>query len=122
MLSFPRWFSRTAALCALVGAAFLVFVAIAFASVTFTYAQGINGVGGRFNTVGYAPRDFNKVWHEQGYLWGLYYCTPQICDLNEVTGTANPTLDSRNAGYAMAFCHNHNDNSTVIWTCQTTHT
>lgn len=111
--------SRKFILVAAVATASLVFVAAALASTTFTYAQGQDGVGGRFQTTGYDTRDFNKVWHHAGELWGLYYCSPSQCQLNEVTGTANPTQDSSNYSNGMSICHNHNDNSTVIWTCQT---
>lgn len=92
----------------------------ALASV-FTYAQGINGVNGIFNTPGYSGRDYNRVYHHQGDQWTLYYCYPgpPVTCSTYVTGTVNPLVDPR-GGYAQAYCWNRNDSSGVVWTCQTT--
>lgn len=94
----------------------------ASAHVIFTYAQGVNGVGGVYWTAGYAPRDFNRVYHQSGTEWTLYYCHTDFTCTTTYSGNVNPLVDQRNQGYAQAYCENDNDDSFVTWTCQTTRT
>jgi hypothetical protein len=105
------------ALAALVGA---IRPSRASAHVIITYAQGYYGAGGTFHTTGFGPRDFNRVYHQSGTTWWLFYCqTDGSCD-NPYVGSVNPLVDNRDNGYAAAYCSNINDNSGVQWTCQTT--
>jgi len=84
------------------------------------YAHGQDGAGGKYATIGYGPRENNRVYHQEGTLWWLYYCnTDGSCDVNPVMGTVNPLVMNRGNGYARAVCWNKNDNSGVVWTCQT---
>jgi hypothetical protein len=96
--------------------------AVAYAGVWFNYAQGTNGVGGTFATTGYAPRDANRTYHAYGYYWELYYCRTDGSCFGDNIDYFNPTWALGGASYAKAFCRNLNDNSGVVWTCQTTHT
>jgi hypothetical protein len=106
----------------LVGA--LVFVvlppAIALAGTQFNYAQGRNGAGGIFGTAGYGPRDYNQVWHQAGRTWEVYYVQPSGFVYGYRRDTENPTKQHASNSYARSVCANVNDNSYVLWTCQTT--
>lgn len=93
---------------------------VAFASTIFTYAQYVNYPDEIFSTTGYASRDFNRVYHAVGYSWNPFYCNTSGSCFGGTVGTSNPTYASGSAGYAKAYCHNINDNSGVLWTCQTT--
>jgi hypothetical protein len=100
--------------------AFLLPVAVAYASTIFTYATGTNGVHGEFNTTGFAPRDLNRVWHNAGYFWSVAYVNQLGETYAIVTNSANPTSQTANTTYAKSRCTNQNDNSGTTWTCQTT--
>lgn len=112
--------ARLTVLACLIGA--LSLPAIAYAYEIFTYAQGVYGVGGTYHTTGEAPRAFNRVYHQSGYYWDVYYCQDgrnPPC-FGEVLDYHNPTYANGGASYAKSFCHNVNDNSGTTWTCQTT--
>lgn len=114
-LSIPR---RRGLLLGAIVAVLLVFPAISFAAI-FQYAQGYNGAGGSWQTQYYGNRSFNRVYHKDGTYWRLSYCDPGGCP-TPYSGTVNPLVDSRAWNNAKAFCYNINDNSGVLWTCQTT--
>jgi hypothetical protein len=95
--------------------------AVAYAGTVFTYAQGTNGIGQTHSTAGYGPRDLNRVYHADGYFWEVWYCRTDGSCFDDVVSNINPTRSVGGASYAKAFCHNVNDNSGVLWTCQTTH-
>lgn len=84
------------------------------------YAQGYGGAGGSFFTTGYDHRHFNRVWHKQGTLWCVSYVLTDGTGAGQACGTANPTQWPGDIGYAKAKCLNGNDNSAVLWTCETT--
>ena len=98
--------------------------AIAFAWSWFPYAQGKGGVNGQYSTIGYGPREGNRVYHELGYTWELWY-QHVGGGISPVTyGSANPLVWSYNGhsddSYAKSWCSNVNDNSGTTWTCQST--
>lgn len=94
----------------------LSFVATAMAA---NYAQGSGGAGGLYSTPGYAPRSYNRVYHQPGYTWTVYYRHPDNSTAGVVTNTSNPTSYPAGDSYARSLCFNGNDNSGVQWTCQT---
>jgi hypothetical protein len=85
-----------------------------------TYAQGTFGVGGVFSTTGYDHRHFNRVWHQYGYTWCVWWHLTDGSNVAVTCDYVNPTEWPYEVGYAKAQCHNTNDNSGVKWTCQTT--
>jgi hypothetical protein len=97
---------------------------VAYAGTVYQYSSGVYGAGTAAWTSGYDPRDFNRVYHQAGNTWQVWY------NLNGgsaywgfTTSNVNPTQmgSSVPSGhYAQAVCANVNDNSGVIWTCQTT--
>ena len=93
---------------------------VAYAGTWFNYAQGTNGVGGTFATTGFAPRDDNRVWHQAGSSWWIWYLhtddTLNCIRFND----SNPTECYHSDSYAKSKCSNGDDNSGVTWTCQTT--
>lgn len=99
---------------------------IASGGTVFGYAQGFDTVGGVWCTTGFAgncggsPRDFNRVYHQQGTTWNPFYCWNGNC-FGGTSGQQNPIYANGSASYAAAYCHNMNDNSNVMWTCQSTH-
>jgi hypothetical protein len=95
--------------------------AVAYAGTWFNYAQGTNGVGGTYATTGYAPRDADRVYHAAGFWWELWYCHTDGTCFGDHQDYVNPAYANGGSSYAKAFCHNLNDNSGVLWTCQTTH-
>jgi len=86
-----------------------------------TYAQGVNGVGGDWRTTGYAPRQWNRVWRQPGPDWGLsyQYTNGQYCCF--WIDNINPTVSHYGISYGRAWCSNLEDNTGVLWTCQTTY-
>jgi hypothetical protein len=99
--------------------------AVAFAWTNFNYATGFNGASGSFATPGFAPREYNRVWHAQGWEWKIWYAHPNGSVNCFRDNTANPTAcgspsDPVHDSYAQSFCQNWNDLSGVQWTCQTT--
>lgn len=66
-------------------------------------ADGFNSHNGLFRTAGYAPRLTNRVWHEAGYRWYLYYCGQTSCT-SAVSSTSNPSVDTRDHSYAISYC------------------
>lgn len=92
---------------------------VAYASTQFDYASGVYGVGGTYNTTGYANRDYNQVWHASGKEWEVWYDngTTSFCF---VDNTNNPTKCSGGAVSSISYAHNFTDNSGVTWTAQTT--
>jgi hypothetical protein len=94
--------------------------ATAYASTIFTYAQGVGGVGGVFHTTGFAQRDLNRVYHNEGRTWTVCYQKQDLTLHGCVTNSLNPTVQNNNTSYDMSRCVNVNDNSLVTWTCQTT--
>jgi hypothetical protein len=93
---------------------------VAYASTVVTYAQGIFGVGGVYHTTGFAARDFNRVYHANGYYWQVLYQHTDGSTSGYASGFTNPTIWPNPDGYAKAFCANGSDDSGVTWTCQTT--
>lgn len=94
--------------------------AVAVAGTQFNYAQGRNGVGGIFPTGGYGPRDYNQVWHQAGKFWEVFYVQPSRYVYGWKRNSNNPTVQPASNSYAEADCENDDDNSNVLWTCQTT--
>lgn len=94
--------------------------AVAWAGTQFGYAQGRSGAGGIFSTAGYGPRDYNQVWHQRGYFWEVFYAQPSGYVYGWKRNAENPTYQPASNSYAAAKCLNDNDNSYVLWTCQTT--
>ena len=92
----------------------------AWAGTQITYAQGTNGVGGTYSTTGYAPRDYNQVWHTSGYFWQVYYTDTAGYAHGWYRSSANPTRWPGSISYGKAKCYNEDDNSFAQWTCQTT--
>jgi hypothetical protein len=85
------------------------------------YAQGWNGIGGRWGTPGLNHRHYNQVWHAEGYTWAVYWVLSDgSSEWGFVANVQNPTRWPNEAGYVRAFCENFGDNSNVMWTCQTT--
>lgn len=84
------------------------------------YAQGRGGAGGVFQVGTYNHRHYNRVWHASGYYWQVYYSEPGGGVHGFADGTSNPTEWPSETGYGNAKCYNFNDNSFVLWTCQTT--
>lgn len=93
---------------------------VALAATQFNYAQGVNGVGGTFATSGEADRNHNRVWHQAGKSWWVWYLhNGSLTGL--VFNSSNPTeYPSPSSTVAYSKCSNSNDNSGVTWTCQTT--
>lgn len=100
----------------------VLFAATAYAGI-ISYASGSYGAGGYYSTPGQAPRDWNRVYHQPGYRWCLYYEAPPGTINQYECQTSpypNPFWWNHAGGYAYAWCQNVNDNSGTIWTCQTT--
>src|SRR5215218_20818 len=106
---------------AIVACALLVLIppSVAYAATWFNYAQGTNGVGGTFATTGFAPRDGNRVWHQAGYSWWVWYQHTDNSLGCIKFNDSNPTACYNPDGYAKSKCSNSDDNSGVTWTCQT---
>jgi hypothetical protein len=88
-----------------------------------TYKQNVNMVGGVFGTYNPAFRDraFNRVYHQYGYDWYVYYChTDGVCNIGVNYGYVNPLYANGGVTNGKAICSNVDDNSNVTWTCQTT--
>lgn len=92
----------------------------AYAYFVDTYWQDVNQAGGVWGTAGYAPREWNRVWHQVGRYWNPFYCPPANPCFGGSTTSSNPSYASGSASYAAAYCQNIDDNSGVTWTCQTT--
>jgi len=90
------------------------------AGTQFNYAQGFNGAGGFYSTSGFAPRDYNQVWHASGYYWQVFYTDPGGTLSGLERSSNNPTRWPGSISYGKAWCYNESDNSGVQWTCQTT--
>lgn len=77
---------------------------------------------GSFRTIGFAPRYENRVYHEEGIAWGVYYCGQSgDCTTGYVT-SSNPTVDTRDHSYAEANCSKAGSSSTwgYVWVkCET---
>lgn len=99
---------------------FLAIPAIAYAGTQITYAQGVNGLGGYFHTVGYDNREYNRVWHQPGYKWEVFYASTAGGIYCVIQNTLNPTTCPADSPYKKSYCHNISDNSDITWTCQTT--
>jgi len=84
-----------------------------------TYAQGYAGVGGVYQT-GFNHRHYNQVWHQVGRTWTVLYKLTDGSPVGVRTNSLNPTKWPYEIGYARAVCNNVNDDSFVLWTCQTT--
>ena len=84
-----------------------------------TYAQGYAGVGGVYQT-GFNHRHYNQVWHQVGRTWTVLYKLSDGRAVGIRTDSSNPTKWPNEVGYARAVCNNVNDDSFVLWTCQTT--
>jgi hypothetical protein len=93
----------------------------AFAGHDFPYAQGVGGVGGYFATQGFDNRDYNRAWHEPGKTWEVFYEDQPSGTSCTVQGTSNPTRCENNGSYKRSWCHNINDNSITLWSCNSTH-
>jgi hypothetical protein len=97
--------------------------AIAFAGHTghthATYASGYYGAGGAHQTTSWNGRSFNRVWHQNGYRWDLWYLKTDGSTSGYWYGTVNPTESPYTASYAKSVCYNYNDNSGTLWTCET---
>lgn len=94
--------------------------AVALAATQFNYAQGVNGVGGTYQTSGEASRQYNQVWHQSGRYWWVWYLHGSS-QTGLVFSSSNPTkYPSPSSTIAYAKCSNHDDSSGVTWTCQTT--
>lgn len=90
---------------------------VAWAS-QINYASGTNHPGDSWSTSGQAFRAYNQVWHEPGKYWWVYY---DGGNYGQTYDNANPThYGGGSGGSAYAVCANDNDNSGVVWTCQTT--
>src|SRR5919204_4361357 len=113
---------RSRRILLLVGCLLLVIIptTLAYAGTNFNYAQGYFGAGGSFGTPGFAPRDYNRVWHAAGYEWWVFYELPNGSTACFRDNTNNPTSCPFSNSYAKAWCSNITDNSGVQWTCQTT--
>ena len=99
----------------------LVFPLLAFAHLPqITYAQGRAGAGGNFQTGGFNHRDYNQVWHQSGETWGVVYELTDGSAAGYIVNPDNPTRWGGQIGYARAQCENWNDDSGVLWTCQST--
>jgi hypothetical protein len=94
--------------------------AVAYAFVQVQYALGTSGPGTLKHSDGYARREWNRVWHQPGYFWSVYYKDTS----GNVSGfwqdNVNPTVSNAGISYGMAWCYNYTDDSTVTWACQTT--
>src|ERR671930_493008 len=90
---------------------------LAYAGTNFNYAQGYFGAGGSFGTTGFAPRDYNRVWHAAGYEWWVFYELPNGSTACFRDNTNNPTSCPFSNSYAKSWCSNITDNSGVQWTC-----
>lgn len=87
----------------------------------YDYASGRGGVGGTFpGSNAFNHRDYNQVWHEPGYFWQVYYLDTDGFAYGYVRNSTNPTKWPNEIGYATPKCHNENDNSLALWTCQST--
>jgi hypothetical protein len=87
----------------------------------YTYASGRNGAGGTFpGTNAYNHRDYNQVWHNTCCYWQVYYVETSGYVHGWVRNSSNPTRWGGEIGYATPKCHNENDNSYTLWTCQST--
>lgn len=93
--------------------------AVAFAGTQYNYAQGYNQPTLYWRT-GYDAHDYNRVWHQYGPTWEVFYQTTDGGIYGDVENSNNPTSWPNPIGYAEAWCHNINDSSGVLWTCQTT--
>jgi len=111
---------RLATIVAAVAVLALVGAGSAAAWVVLTYRQDANLVGGSWTTPGYGPREWNRVYHHAGYDWWLRYCHVDGSCSNIYPGNVNPLVDPHGDSYGKAWCHNVDDNSGTIWTCQTT--
>jgi hypothetical protein len=98
----------------------LAFPSAASAWSVLTFARGFNGVDGFLRTAGFTGREFVRVYHSEGRSWAVFYEDQNGNNFGVAVDNANPTVQTNNASYAMAWCQNINDNSFVEFTCQTT--
>ena len=87
----------------------------------YTYASGRNGAGGTFpGTNAFNHRDYNQVWHNTCCYWQVFYVDTTGYAHGWVRNRLNPTRWGGEIGYATPKCKNEDDNSTTLWTCQST--
>ena len=87
----------------------------------YTYASGRNGAGGTFpGSNAFNHRDYNQVWHNTCCYWQVYYVDTTGFVHGYMRDKNNPTKWRYEIGYATPKCHNENDNSYTLWTCQST--
>jgi hypothetical protein len=89
---------------------------VAYAA-SITYAQSTNGSGGYWHS-GYNSYLYNQVWHSGNAAWEVYYAQSNGSVVGDVANYNNPTQWPYSISYADSWCHNINDNTGVVWTCQ----
>lgn len=93
---------------------------VALAATQFNYAQGVNGVGGTFATSGEANRNYNRVYHQSGKFWWVWYLHGSSLTCVQFNSSNPTSCPNPSSTVAYAKCSNDDDNSGVTWTCQTT--
>src|SRR2546429_3511220 len=88
----------------------LIPTTLAYAGTNLNYAQGYYGAGGSFSTPGFGPRDYNRVWHQSGYEWWVYYAHTNGDVICFRDNTSNPTSCPYSNSYAKSWCSNITDN------------
>ena|ERR1700712_4025172 len=119
---------RRAKLVVMVAALALCSASVAYAATIFTYATGVNGTTGGVGGSGFYPnpggydfRNFNRVYHQAGTEWQLFYDASGGPLTIYADGTTNPLSSGGSGGSQFRpWCRNINDLSGVTWTCQTT--
>lgn len=87
----------------------------------YTYASGSSQPYSVFpGTEYWNHRDYNQVWHNANFTWGVFYVTTDRIIHGWVRDTANPTRWGGEIGYATPKCENVNDTSGTTFTCQST--
>lgn len=85
------------------------------------YAQGQGGVGFLGQTTdGFLARSLNRVYHNAGKTWLIYYRHSDGSVACQVQNSSNPTSCPYADSAARSVCFNVNDSGGVTWTCQTT--
>lgn len=91
---------------------------VAYASST-TYATGTFGCCGYWDAGYNSIYKFNQVWHSTLGTWEVYYqtTTPPYTE-GDLENNSNPTKWPYSIAYGNPWCHDINDNTGVVWTCQ----
>lgn len=119
----PRFLLRRKLLVLCSACLFLLPAAVSHSwSYIDTYKQNVNMAGGTWGTYSPAYRDraFNRVYHQYGTDWQMFYARPDGSELGHNIGYINPLYANGSATNAKALCHNIDDQSGVTWTCQAT--